>query len=182
MACCGERQEQRSGGVEEAETYANSIRRYREIVNYRYWWLRSLVEQRPESIAARKNMFEAEELFRAAAKLTTSVDGKPGAKEHYKTAFDAWGPVFDEMPELMEAPESEDLVEAARRYAGILDQLDEPFPADFPIRKLIEGKDPTWKPWEQAKPPCRQTGVKSPLAQRTKVSRDGEAERVGGEP
>jgi len=37
-----------------------------------------------------------------------------------------------------------------QRYAQTLDQLDEDFPQDFPLKELIRLHEPEWRPWEEA--------------------------------
>ena len=45
---------------------------------------------------------------------------------------------FEKYPELMDNAESQDLVDSVAHYRDVLGQLDEPFPADFPLWNLLD--------------------------------------------
>ena len=60
-------------------------------------------------------------------------------KAKYVAAWDEWAKIFDEHPIMMEDTTAEELMDGVRRYAWLLNQLDEPFPPEgFKLQKLLD--------------------------------------------
>ncbi|MFW6124747.1 MAG: hypothetical protein ACOC46_01255, partial [Pirellulales bacterium] len=123
--------EKRAKEAMELEQRAQQISRYRAIVNFGYWRLRCRVEQTPEAVAARQAVYRAELAFQ---------DGNlPEAVERYAEGFQRWRTVLDRHPALLEDKiTGEDLIEVIDQYRKLLAQLDEPFPADFPLSDVLD--------------------------------------------
>ena len=120
---------------EETATY---ISRYRETVNFMYWRLRAQVEQTEEALNARKFIYQGDRAFR---------DGDPtAARTAYDQGFALWRQVLDKFPAFIEDDiTGSDLMDLVKQYERILKQLDEPFPAKFPLQDVVDryGKKPT---------------------------------------
>jgi hypothetical protein len=61
-----------------------------------------------------------------------------GAREEYEKAWSEWAQIFEAHPDLVHDAMADDLKEAIGRYELVLDQLDEKFPEDFPLKTLRE--------------------------------------------
>ncbi|MCH2130003.1 MAG: hypothetical protein MK179_12710 [Pirellulaceae bacterium] len=118
---------------------ADFVRRYRQIVNFDYWRTRCEVEQLEQANAAHKHMYRADELYRDAY--------LQDAKENYELAWIAWAEIYQQYPQLKEEVGAEDVVDAVKRYASLLGQLDAPFPADFKLKEIIQYHDRSFHPW-----------------------------------
>ena len=112
---CGSRRE-----IEANRDQARIIGRYREIVNFLNWRLRCKMEQEPNTLDARKLLYDAEKAF-DQADLERS-------RELFELAWDRWADVFQRYPEFLEDVEGEIVVESVIRYKRLLDQLGETFP------------------------------------------------------
>ncbi|MHB0956969.1 MAG: hypothetical protein ACYC0X_13605 [Pirellulaceae bacterium] len=118
----------------EASLISERTASYASIVNYDYWKTRCEVESSKITEDARRYMWLGDQAGEA---------GNPeGAKEQYELAWNEWAQVFDEYRELLEDDMAEDLKEVIVRYKLVLDQLDEEFPADFPLQSLLEQAEP----------------------------------------
>jgi hypothetical protein len=118
-----------------AQAFADAIFNYRDQVNYDYWELRCEVEQQDTAIAARRNVFEGDQAYESSDLDTMRVK--------YEAAWDEWATIFEKYPTLMEDTTAEDLMISLRRYAWLLNQLDEPFPpADFKLQPLLDVQGP----------------------------------------
>ncbi|MGA2796465.1 MAG: hypothetical protein ABSE63_02690 [Thermoguttaceae bacterium] len=119
---------------EETATYTS---RYRETVNFLYWRLRAQVEQTDEALNARKFIYQGDRAYR---------DGDPtAARNDYDQGFALWRQVLDKFPALIEDEVTgSDLMDLVMQYQRILKQLDEPFPAKFPLQDVVDryGKKP----------------------------------------
>ncbi len=116
--------------IAELEERARQIDRYRQITNYGYWRLRCQVEQTPDAVDAREFIYRAEQAL-AAGNLPEAVD-------LYGEGFAKWRQVLDAHPGLLEDQTTiEDLMETIGTYQKLLDQLDQPLPADFLLRDVI---------------------------------------------
>lgn len=144
------------------EAVANRIDSSRQTVNFKYWKLRADVEQRPETVAARQWIYQAEEAF--------SLGELPDARVAYDRGLDAWNAVMQNLKkeDLANAKDplkklygksyeefvendhtGRDLMDVLRRYQQFLEQCDddERFAQDIArrphwlkIRKLHEKK------------------------------------------
>ncbi len=117
--------------VAENQRNASRIARSRYIVNFDYWLLRAELEQTDDALAARKLVFDGNVAF-GEGDLTT-------AKQRYDEGLLAWRRVFDAFPAMINQPTfGSDLIDLIDRYTYLLGQLDEEFPADFPLQDIIE--------------------------------------------
>ena len=120
---------------------ADFVRRYRQIVNFDYWRTRCEVEQLEEANTARKHLYQADADLAAALLLD--------AKANYELAWDAWAQIYEQYRSLRAAVGAEDVVDAVKRYAFLLGQLDESFPADFKLKELVQNHDRNFRPWSE---------------------------------
>ena len=120
---------------------ADFVRRYRQIVNFDYWRTRCEVEQLEEANTARKHLYQADADLAAALLLD--------AKANYELAWDAWAQIYEQYRSLRAGVGAEDVVDAVKRYAFLLGQLDESFPADFKLKELVQNHDRTFRPWSE---------------------------------
>jgi len=113
---------------------ADTIRRYREIVNFDYWRARCEVEQLDDMVAGRRHVFEAERLFDEDADLE-------GARAEYERGWDLWATIFDRFPMLLDDIQGEDLYDSVLKYEKLLGQLDQEFPPPgFKLMPLLEAQ------------------------------------------
>ena len=123
---------------------AGYVWRYRRHVNFVYWRTRCEVEQKPETVAARRHIYQARQ----------RQDGGEldAAKREYEQAWELWAKIIDENPELMQRLMADDLADDIRQYVVLLGQLEQKLPDDFKLRKLLEmhAEDP---PAKAAPPP-----------------------------
>lgn len=107
----------------------------RRIVNFEFWRDRAEYGGQDINSAARKNLFEARQLF-----------AKPdleGAKAKFEQSFKEWAEIFRQWPTQEEDADNDDLVAAVEQYIKVLEQLDlrDPdggiLPADFPLAELM---------------------------------------------
>ncbi len=115
----------------DAQSHVTTIDRYRGIVNYLYWKKRCEAEQLPVTVAARKLVREADELFAEAY-----IDD---AKVKYEEAWEKWDEVYQDYDILIDDVEGEITYEAVMRYKKLLGQLDIDFPPpNFKLKRLLE--------------------------------------------
>ena len=107
------------------KVHAERIERYRSIVNYEYWATRCNVEQLDETLRARRLVHEGERLLDA-----TELED---ARNAFEQAFVIWGAIYKKYPNLMGDVTSEEVYRSTLSYERLLNQLDLPFPADFPL-------------------------------------------------
>jgi hypothetical protein len=117
--------------IENDQYVANVIGRNRSIVNFDYWRTRVETEKTDLAQSARKDVFDADKLYASGEKFAD-------ARKKYEAAWDAWAQIFKENKVLMDNAESRDLIESITRYRDLLNQLDEKFPADFPLNDLLD--------------------------------------------
>jgi hypothetical protein len=98
---------------------------YREMCNFNYWDLRSEAEQSPVTLAARRQVYEADKMI-AAADLRS-------ATKLYEKAWLNWNAVFHRYPEMMIETVADDVYAAINRYFSVTDiEMKEDFVlADF---------------------------------------------------
>ena len=108
---------------------------YKADSNYDYWDNRAKLEQTPDAIAAREDMFQAHQAFRQGDLLK--------AKQLYQTGFAKWRTVFDAFPTALDNDVStgDDLIDYVKQYRDVLDQLDETIGDDFPVWDVLEKFD-----------------------------------------
>lgn len=117
--------------IEQDELTSHQIDLNRRIVNFEYWRTRCEAELREEAPHAHSNVYEADKLLASGERLTE-------ARRRYEQAWKLYARIFEDHPILMENAEAQDLVDSVARYRDLLGQLDEPFPADFPLWKLLD--------------------------------------------
>jgi hypothetical protein len=114
------------------ESIALEIRRSRDTVNYNYWKLRALVEQDPEAVAARKDIYEATQMFRRDANL-------PGAKDKFHEGFMKWRALLDKYPALIDdSLTGDDILEFVKVYETLLKKMSESFPQPFILQDVLD--------------------------------------------
>lgn len=129
----------RSRGLElakqlaETEHLANTIRRYREIVNFEYWRRRAKVEQTAEALAAREFVYNGT--------FALATGNLPQARELFDAGLAKWREVLD-MEQFANLPEDGDLgselIDAIKVYRRILDARDEEFPDPFILQDILD--------------------------------------------
>jgi len=116
--------------VREANEYVSHVEAYRNQVNYQYWETRAIAEQRDVTVAARRQMFEADALLQEA-KLDEAIT-------KYDEAWANWYQVFRRYPVLMTDDIASDVIKSIRRYKRILDS---DLPEDFPLAEFVKFKE-----------------------------------------
>ena len=124
--------------VDKLSSQAMLVRRYRLIVNYRFWKLQGQLERTPEIMEARKLVYLGDRAF-ASGDLVT-------AKNNYDRAISAWATML-KIPEYSEIGHEDllgsDLREIVDKYQVILNQRNETLPDDFPLNDVIRLNRPT---------------------------------------
>jgi uncharacterized low-complexity protein len=120
--------------LEEDQLTSMQININRRIVNFAYWRTRCQAEKTEEAQQAHFNVYDADRLKPDVAKWDE-------AKQKYEKAWDLYAKIFEKHPALMENAEAQDLVDSVARYKDLLGQLDEPFPAKFPLEPLLKMHD-----------------------------------------
>ncbi|HEX5103301.1 MAG TPA: hypothetical protein VFV87_05795, partial [Pirellulaceae bacterium] len=144
----------------EADTgLAESISRNRNIVNFEYWRTRCQAERTDLAQGARKDVYDADKMFASGEKFDA-------ARQTYERSWAAWDKVFAEHPVLMDNAEAQDLIESIEHYRDLLGQLDEKFPVDFPLNRLLERHQEGKQILEQAKLLSDGAGSKTPSDQK----------------
>ena len=118
--------------IESDEQTSTQINLNRRIVNFEYWRTKCEVDRTDESQQAQKDVFDADKLF------ATSAEKLAETRRLYENAWKEFAPIFKAHPDLMENPDAQDLIDSVGHYRDVLGQLDEPFPADFPLWDLLD--------------------------------------------
>ncbi len=142
----------------EAGMYASHIEVYSGTVNYEYWATRCEVEQSKITADARRLMVLADQ--------EAEIGNPEGARKLYEQAWDEWAKIFDQYTMLVHDTMAEDLFAVISRYKTVLDQLDEEFPQDFKLQKLIdvyvEDNPPVEVPPPRKSPPASKPPASQP--------------------
>ncbi len=117
--------------IEQDELTQHQIDLNRRIVNFEYWRTRAEAELTPEAPQAHSSVYEAD-------KLSASGENLAKARGLYEAAWKLYATIFEKYPDLMDNAEAQDLVESVGHYRDVLGQLDEPFPASFPLWALLD--------------------------------------------
>ncbi len=116
--------------IEEDQLTSLQIGLNRRIVNFAYWRTRCQSEKTEDAQRAHYNVYEAD-------KIRSDVAKWDEAKQKYEQAWVLYAKIFEQHPALMENAEAQDLVDSVYKYRDLLGQLDEPFPASFPLEGLL---------------------------------------------
>lgn len=116
--------------IKELELLVRHIQHYRSIVNFEYWKTRCAAESSDDAVAARKHLYDAQELYKQA--------DLPGAKQEFEAAWEKWWQVLQDYPLLLSGITVSELKEPFRRYRVLLEQLGEEFPTDFKLKQVVE--------------------------------------------
>ena len=116
--------------LRDAELMFSRISHYRGIINYEYWEIRCAAEQTKTAVDARECIYKAKQ-YQDEARLED-------AREMYESAWKLWRKIFDDFPRLIDDVAADDLIKSIQTYDRLLQQLDEEFPADFPLVDFIE--------------------------------------------
>jgi hypothetical protein len=128
--------------INDKMTHATFVKQYRDIVNFDYWRTRCTVEQTEDSNQAKKHLYQADNDHREGRLLQ--------AQRNYEIAWDAWANIYDTYPQLQEDVGTEDVVNAVKRYDNLLGQLDQEFPADFKLKRVVDFHERgRYRPWEE---------------------------------
>jgi hypothetical protein len=114
----------------EAAQLADYVDRYRQNVNFEYWRARCEVEQLPNTVRARKHVYDAKQLAERA-----ELDQ---ARAEFEKAWDLWAQTIADHPSLVDQLTADDLYDDVKAYLGVLAQMDAKLPADFKLRPLLE--------------------------------------------
>ncbi|HEY2410604.1 MAG TPA: hypothetical protein VGI40_00095 [Pirellulaceae bacterium] len=117
--------------IEEDEATSHQVEINRRIVNFAYWRMRAESELTDEAPKAHSDEYEAN-------KLAESGEGLAKARGLYEAAWKLYAVILDKYPDLMDNAEAQDIIESVSHYRDVLGQLDEPFPADFPLWPLMD--------------------------------------------
>jgi hypothetical protein len=118
--------------LNDAEETANIISRYRQIVNYDYWWLRARIERTEQLRDARKFVYLAQRAFQEKGDLVA-------AKEYFDRGFALWRKVIDANPTIIEDRTiGDDLYEVVKDYFHLLEKRDEPIPKPFILQDIVD--------------------------------------------
>jgi hypothetical protein len=164
--------------IEQDELTSRQIELNRRIVNFAYWRMRADAELTAEAPQAHSNVYDAD-------KLVVSGESLAKARELYEAAWKLYAVVFERYPDLMDNAEAQDLVESVSHYRDLLGQLDEPFPASFPLWtlldkhqkgqqirdqvKLLQGNDATTEKKDDAQPDKADDKPAEPKQENTRV-------------
>ena len=95
------------------EEYAVHVGKYRDQCNYDYWEMRGRLEQKPTTVAARRQIYEADQ-FLAKGDLDKSM-------KLYEAAWQNWSKVFRAYPKMMTEESADDVLKAIKRYGKAAD-------------------------------------------------------------
>ena len=128
--------------INDKMTHATFVKQYRGIVNFDYWRTRCTVEQSEDANQAKKHLYQADNDHREGRLLQ--------AQRNYEIAWDAWANIYEKYPQLQEDVGTEDVVSAVKRYDNLLGQLDQEFPADFKLKRVVDFHERgRYRPWEE---------------------------------
>lgn len=113
----------------DAESIRHWVNRYQNTANYRYWRTRALAESEPETVAAHRDIYEGQQLFKEG-RLSR-------AQEKLFSGLTKFEQMLDRHPSL--AKQDNTVEEGLMgliywRYIHLLE--DEPLPSDFPLKAL----------------------------------------------
>lgn len=104
------------------------VGRYRRQINYAYWEARCEAEQDDAALAARTDLFEADQLV-DSGKLQEAL-------EKYESAWVHWNDLFNKYPAMIIDDAADEVEIAIERYRRYLDRQ-EGLPEDFPLANFL---------------------------------------------
>lgn len=117
--------------IEQDEITSHQINLNRRIVNFEYWRTRADAELTEEAPKAHSGVYDAD-------KQAASGENLAKARELYENSWKLYAKIFERYPDLMDNAEAQDLIDSVAHYRDVLGQLDEPFPASFPLWPLLD--------------------------------------------
>jgi hypothetical protein len=115
---------------------ANLVAQLRGVIAFEAWRRRAWMEQLPETLAARKFIYQGDEAI-AKGDLVR-------AKETFDKGFQQWRLVLDRKEWVKQWPDiktdhtlARELVEAIQRYRRVLEKRDERFPSNFVLQDIL---------------------------------------------
>lgn len=136
---------------------ASLVNQMRGVIAFEWWRRRAWMEQLPETLAARKLLYQGDEAI-AKGDLVR-------AKEMFDKSFQQWRLVLDRKEWPKEWPGvktdttlARELVEAIQRYRRVLEKRDEPFPAKFILQDVLT-LNPELDEKPSSKPPPAPPGL-----------------------
>jgi len=114
-----------------AKEYIQHVEVYRNQINYGYWKSRCDAEQEDAAIAARTNMFEANQLL-DKGDLDVAI-------QKYDVAWKAWSDLFNKYPAMMIDDAADEVVAAIDRYRRLLETPE--LPKDFPLVSFLKFRE-----------------------------------------
>ncbi|MGN6547664.1 MAG: hypothetical protein ACTHK7_21615 [Aureliella sp.] len=116
--------------VEKAEQFVAHVEIYRNQVNYAYWQMRCTAEQTDEALAARSDLYEANQLLDKGI-----LDG---AIARYDSAWKNWNAVFNRFPAMMTDESADEVSKAIKRYRRLIDKE---LPSDFVLNDFLRFRE-----------------------------------------
>lgn len=119
-----------AGEAKRLEDLAQLVDHEREVVNFKYWRLRVSAEKTDHALKARELLYQGKDYYDKA--------DLERALATYEEAFRQWRKVVDEFPDMVnDTIGGTSIEEAIKGYYDVLEQRDEPFPKDFPIKDVL---------------------------------------------
>ena len=116
--------------IDDLKLTLHHIDRGREVLNYPYWLTRCEMECRPETIEARRLMYQADKAL-ADNDLNAALD-------LYEQGFAKWDEALKDFPTMRKDNLfGDDLAPFIKRYRVLLKERDASFPDDFPLSDIL---------------------------------------------
>ena len=113
----------------EEQNLAHIVEKSYDVIQYGYWLARGDAEKTETAIAARREMFDAEQKMAAF-----DLDG---AVAHYEAAFTNWHELLIRFPKLLDGILVNDLRDVIEKYLNTLDQIGREPPKPFLLVDLL---------------------------------------------
>ena len=121
---------QAAEAAHQAARVADIIDRYRDIINFNYWRMRTRVEPTEDALAARRLVYEGAQAI-SKARLKESQD-------LYDQGLRKWRAVIDKHPDMLAYEIMvEDLMDTLEEYREMLNQADAKFPETFVLEDVL---------------------------------------------
>ncbi len=122
--------------LDRTETQLRYTDSYKETSNYDYWMTRSLFEQTPDAVDARKLIFQGRKTAQEEFDIVAAAD-------YYRRGLEKWRAVLDAFPTLWDrdGTTGDDVMQFVLEYNKLLEQNDQTLPDDFPLWRIVEDFD-----------------------------------------